>query len=150
MWFVLCCTVDSTSRRKSLSKAQMTQKEYYSMTKRMGDKNSLNKMNSLREVYSERGLEEMNFEAVPKRAGEQGSNLPVYLGVGVGIAALAAGSATFSKTGGGASGEVGVIESIILFTDTAIFMGLKLKHLLIFHRSTLESYLPIQLNTHPD
>ena len=76
------------------------------MTKRMGDKNSLNKMSNLREVYSERGLEEMNFEAVPKRAGEQGSNLPVYLGVGVGIAALAAGSATFSKTGGGTSSEV--------------------------------------------
>ena len=107
----------------------MTQKEYYSMTKRMGDKNSLNKMNSLRKVYSERGLEEMNFEAVPKRAGEQGSDLPVYLGVGVGIAALAAGSATFSKTGGGTSGEVGVIESIILFADTTIFIGLRLKHL---------------------
>merc|ERR1711871_561874 len=103
----------STSKRGSLSKAQMTQKGYYSMTKRMGDKNSLNKMSNLREVYSERGLEEMNFEAVPKRAGEQGSDLPVYLGVGVGIAALAAGSATFSKTGGGTSGEVnaGVVTS---------------------------------------
>ncbi len=97
---------------KSLSKSQMTQREYYSMTKRMGDKNSLNKMNNLKEKYASKGFEEMDFEAVPRRPGEQGSNLPAYLGVGVGIAALAAGSASFNRNGGSSSEvNAGVISS---------------------------------------
>ena len=77
------------------------------MTKRMGDKNSLKKMSNLREIYSEKGMEEMNFEVTPKRPGEQGSNLPFYFGVGLSVTALAAGSATFSKTNWGTSREVG-------------------------------------------
>ena len=41
---------------KSLSKAQMTQKEYYSMSRR-GEKSSMKRMDNVREMYSRKGLE---------------------------------------------------------------------------------------------
>ena len=79
----------------------------------------------------------MDFEVVPRRPGEQGSNLPTYFGVGLGIAALAAGSANFNRAGDFTGQNQQSYAGGVISSDASMYSSRLIKK--DFSREELES-----------